>query len=396
MSILNKNINDITYADIEQLVNVDKPAENEFLDYKRELPRDKIHELISAFANTYGGWIIIGVSEDPNTNKPKNIVGVEEDNLSAFIESICIDRISPPVFCNCRFVENESKDKRVFVIKVDESDLTPHAVDYNTTVYIKIKEQKRPYKKADLDRIEWLRNRRKRFEDLRETLILKNQARVNAIFGDSKKNTAYSECTILPKYPRNILLDERELLDEIRKDDELNAIDIKTANNCLTFLNHHNRENYSEFNTFGGYYNFVLRNHTHIDEPKFLNKKVLILNEILGNLITNLYLGQRFLTKLSAQGKILLSYRLSNIKDNNIVWKKERRGIPQPQIVLNSIVDNSFEYKKEFELSEFANSYFEIFRNIVDNMVFSLGGGVEYSRNECNNATEIIRQKYLF
>ncbi|RKX19350.1 MAG: hypothetical protein DRP51_07565, partial [Candidatus Zixiibacteriota bacterium] len=386
MDIFRKKFKDITYEDVEDLV-ANKFEENEILEYKQEFNPKDFDKLISSFANTYGGIIIIGVKEKKGTSQPEKIVNVTYTDLENAIDSICWRKIGPPVSCDRKYLQKPNGRTKIFVIKVYESDLTPHTVENGTAVYYRAKAQKYSvdnYKKADLDHIDWLKNRRQKFDDLREELIRRNQERVDTIFGDSKKNTAYSECIVLPKYPRNTLLDERELLESIRRDDELNAIDIKTANNCVTFLNHRNKTNFSEFNAFGGYYNFVLRNHVHIAEPKWQNKKLLILNEILGNLVTNLHIGQRFLKRLSAHGKILLSYKLSNPKGNTIVWTEENRGFPQPQIELNSLVDNSYEFRKEFELSEFANDYFGIFSDMVDNLIFSLGGGVLHSRRESN------------
>ncbi|MBZ9572486.1 ATP-binding protein [Patescibacteria group bacterium] len=65
--LFTKEITKITYQDVVEFCN-QRIAESINLDYKKDFPRD-LEKSISAFANTTGGLIIIGVEEEDS--KPK-------------------------------------------------------------------------------------------------------------------------------------------------------------------------------------------------------------------------------------------------------------------------------------------------------------------------------------
>lgn len=51
------------------------------VDYKEDFPKD-LPKLITAFANSHGGIVLIGVKADKETNEPIEICGIDlEDGL---------------------------------------------------------------------------------------------------------------------------------------------------------------------------------------------------------------------------------------------------------------------------------------------------------------------------
>ena len=84
--MFSKNVDDLTYNDIDDLVNVRNKREGHYLDYKLtcgNLDSDEAkHELakdVSAFANAKGGYLIIGVNEiKKDDDKTFKIVGTSK------------------------------------------------------------------------------------------------------------------------------------------------------------------------------------------------------------------------------------------------------------------------------------------------------------------------------
>jgi hypothetical protein len=66
MSLWNKAVSDITFADVEAFCR-QRHREEPRLDYNREWGKDH-HKLICAFANTLGGIIMLAVDGDENSD----------------------------------------------------------------------------------------------------------------------------------------------------------------------------------------------------------------------------------------------------------------------------------------------------------------------------------------
>jgi len=210
--IFSKPFESIEFEDVRRTVYDDKVGENIVLDYKRDIPaNEKLAELISAFANTHGGIIIFGVECEKNTNKPKRIqrLNVGDVNLEDKLEQISMSSIEPPVLgLRCRELKREDGKQRVFLVQVPESDLTPHAVDNNSTVYIRVNSHKKKFiDKADLSRQAWLLDRRKRHIEFRDRLVTDSKERRTAVCGNLADGEVCVETVLIPFYPHSHLRD---------------------------------------------------------------------------------------------------------------------------------------------------------------------------------------------
>jgi len=103
-----------------------KNGENKEIEYKRELPEhsDKYMKSIVAFANSYGGKLIIGVEDDT-----REIIGVDEEKAFQIMDSIanaisdsCEPAIIPDI--TLQTVEN----KKLIVVEIAASTQRPYYI----------------------------------------------------------------------------------------------------------------------------------------------------------------------------------------------------------------------------------------------------------------------------
>lgn len=142
-------ISEIKLEDIKLLVD-NKIPESQILDYKRDNYTDsgELAKDISAFANTNGGYLILGVSEEIKNKKPtgipREIVGIQEDpNLVKRLCDMIINSVSPQPHVNfSKLIDVQDKDERLsLVIHV------PKSFDSLHMVTVKGKHQFRYYKR---------------------------------------------------------------------------------------------------------------------------------------------------------------------------------------------------------------------------------------------------------
>jgi hypothetical protein len=221
--LFTKNINEITWNDVEFFCQEQKP-EGFLIEYKEDFPA-KLEKTICAMANTYGGLIIIGIKEIKESTPHFQLTGINYvQGLTEKITSIAITNISPPIFPEIQVCNNESTEKVVIVIRVPTSILSPHTVDHNTKVYIRTGNLNTPEDLASLDRIAWLTHSREESLELKARLIDQADRRYNTIsqriFGEEGpehlKPINYENgiltITACPFYPQTVFVDPSELL----------------------------------------------------------------------------------------------------------------------------------------------------------------------------------------
>ncbi len=238
MSVFTKATSEITFADIDELMSA-KTQEGWMLDYKGEwIGNDEIAKLVCAFANTYGGLIVFGIAEEKGKNTPGEFTWFEcpKENLGSKIDSITWDKITPPVFCETKVVGSADGKHWVFVVRVPESDLTPHAVMGNRRVYyVKVNEQKRPFpEEADLDEQQWLLARRAKHESLRRRMCRSALSHAATFGSDTLRDQCRIETVICPRYPRERLIGLGDLYGFLSQ----KLLEYRELNNALFDMRH--------------------------------------------------------------------------------------------------------------------------------------------------------------
>lgn len=190
--VIDKDIDDITIKDIEYLVE-NQIQEGISLDYKmknyeatsgskKELLKD-----VTAFANSSGGDLIIGV-EDDKYNQAKTIVGIETNNIAVDvnrIEQVIYNGIEPKLdTVKVRYLEYKD-GKYIIIIRVGASPLFPHMVSFQKTNKFYIRKSD---KNILLDAYE-LKNIFLKSENINQNIKNENKKIINKV---------YSNETILP------------------------------------------------------------------------------------------------------------------------------------------------------------------------------------------------------
>jgi hypothetical protein len=217
MNIFTIPIKEITYDNVISFCQQGVP-EGINLDYKRDFPPSGLEKTISAFANTNGGVIIIGVEDEDSKPKPP-FEGIDyKDKLEERVWNIIVGNIYPPVFPDIR-VCPQVDNKTFVLIRIPQSNETPHAIFNNKKAYIRTGNRNKPEDLATMEQIEWLINRRKKSEEFREHLLARAKERYNNICKQKQISDQVVDFTlsITPLYPQKSLLTVEEIEDFVKQ-----------------------------------------------------------------------------------------------------------------------------------------------------------------------------------
>ena len=122
-----KDLADVTYADLSQLADLEEGYVLEFKRTWNENVRKKIPKIIASFANSRGGWLIIGIADDDKSLCP--IPRISADFSQIFGE-LCRHHVSPTPRFDARFIVDPQNEKQgVVVVQVHEGDFPPYVAD---------------------------------------------------------------------------------------------------------------------------------------------------------------------------------------------------------------------------------------------------------------------------
>lgn len=202
-----KELADITWADLEALVS-SGVAEGPNLEFKRTLAdpnggddpwikgqdrigrhaRDELAREIVAFANAYGGLLLLGVEEAPRSNgTAQALVPLPRcSDLSDRLERAIGDMVDPPLpGFYCRAIPSPSGDGTgVVALRVSASSAAPHGYSEPPQTYVRRGTSATPLTMRDLQAIFWdARTRRERIEQIRA----EHQAKLRSWFEDYRQ-----------------------------------------------------------------------------------------------------------------------------------------------------------------------------------------------------------------
>ena len=136
--MINNRLEKVTIDEIKSLVE-NSVCENKCLEYKQELHIDSDSDKkefladISSFANSNGGDMIFGIVEDEKEKIPTNIIGIEYENEDTLIRKLedFIRQSIQPIILNIEYkVIDLEKNKCILIIRIPQSIIAPHRVEY--------------------------------------------------------------------------------------------------------------------------------------------------------------------------------------------------------------------------------------------------------------------------
>lgn len=134
-SIFGKPLSEVTIQDVK-IFSDKQIREGINLDYKRDLTSKSLLKTMAAFANTRGGFIIVGV--DDENDKPKlPIEGIEwKELLPLSVTSMIVDNMYPYLSADVHVCKPEN-GKTLVLIYVPESHEAPHWLFNRTELYVR-------------------------------------------------------------------------------------------------------------------------------------------------------------------------------------------------------------------------------------------------------------------
>lgn len=218
--MFNKPVGSLTTQDLEELL-VSAPLESVRLEFKSAAPGpDELVKKLSGFANTFGGYLIVGAAE--NAGRLAALPGIEpRPDYRQTITQQCASGIVPliDVFVSDPIPTPADDGKVCYVIFVPESDRTPHFVSGRKGAYVRVDEHSHRVadKLATYDEILQLSNRRQRLVDQRQALVGRARVRFSQFsttISPREDGTPRASAMIgvIPRYPSKQLVDHPSLL----------------------------------------------------------------------------------------------------------------------------------------------------------------------------------------
>jgi predicted HTH transcriptional regulator len=135
--------------------------------------REQLPKIISSFANSQGGILVVGVRAPKGVPQApfEGFVAQPGEEYSLTVENICLRNVHPPVLPRTQIVQSDVAGNVFLVIEVDESSESPHAIENSKRVYVRTGSAANPYDLADVDLIIDLLKRRREPLERRDRLL---------------------------------------------------------------------------------------------------------------------------------------------------------------------------------------------------------------------------------
>ena len=147
--LFGKSIDQWTEAEVKRLLDEQVP-ESQIVEYKQGFNKN-IPKCVASFANSLGGWLFVGISEeskeDRNSRKvdiPKEIVGIEDPNPCLTITNTIRDTVSPVPIFHPRETKTVEGEKKVLIVYVPGDQNTPFITLRDGVVYSRINSSSSP------------------------------------------------------------------------------------------------------------------------------------------------------------------------------------------------------------------------------------------------------------
>lgn len=122
-----KPLAQVVWSDLAQLQELEEGFALEFKRENNVSVRRKIPKIVASFANSRGGWLVIGIADDT-----KEVVPVPRPHadFSQTLGELCRRHVSPVPPFEVRFIADPAdNDRGVIVVQVGEGDFPPYIAD---------------------------------------------------------------------------------------------------------------------------------------------------------------------------------------------------------------------------------------------------------------------------
>jgi len=224
MSIFDKPVSQVGTQDLQELLT-EQAVENVRLEFKREVPdKDETLKKLSGFANTYGGFTIIGAEANSADGRIIGLPGVEvERSYKQTLVQWCFGGVAPPIEIEVSDpIQTPSGNGKVFyVIYTAESELAPHFLNGRKGVYVRTNEFSARFEPrlATENELRHLLDRRELVRQRRSELIRRAQERFR-VFAEKRYDESDSgrkigsrfALSVIPRFPARQLCEHTQIL----------------------------------------------------------------------------------------------------------------------------------------------------------------------------------------
>jgi hypothetical protein len=224
MSIFTRAVSEIGTADLQELLQ-DGAVENARLEFKAQVPtNDETLKKLSSFANTFGGFMVVGASASSSDGRIDGLPGVDiESGYKQKLVDWCFSAVSPPLVVEVSdpIPVPPGGGKVCYVILAAESDVAPHFLNGRKGVWVRTDEFSARFdaRLANDTELRHLLDRRQLIRQRRANLLERAKKRFDTYAaklstdsgGDRTDAGSLLEFCIVPRFPALPLCQQERL-----------------------------------------------------------------------------------------------------------------------------------------------------------------------------------------
>jgi hypothetical protein len=395
MSIYSTPLSHLSTADLQDLLT-ERAVENARLEFKVQAPdKDETLKKVSSFANTFGGFMVVGAKAPSKDGRIEELPGVDE--ISGYKQKVvdwCFKEASPPITVDVSSpipVPNIS-GKVCYIVHVDESELAPHFLNGRRGIWVRTDEFSAHFEArlADEHELQHLLHRRKLTLDRRTAHLERARRRFGTYASRPQTNTGREiteldslfELCIVPRFPSRPLCKQENLRRLVRSRQIASFRQIGFPASNGGFMTQHESVivrqplgtmaslSLFEVNVWG-----MLFYVTSLEEDYGLKQAPsgIHLYQFVGRLLVFLQHADELLQNLNFTGPILVQTSLTSIRDARwIHFPHEQMGIAAPSARPASGFDDDFQLSISTTAEELHEKRDAIAMEVLQSVFFSV------------------------